>query len=1513
MAETKYARLIEGASRVTGAAYAKADVPGDFWVELTDFPMPGDAPVPGQPGKFARATAPDLVGGASRSVTISAAFGGGGLPVAAPVLVIAPAISGAAQVGQTLTASDGTWTGTGITYARVWRLDGAIVSTSLTYKPITADIGKTLAVTVTATNAGGSVSATSGATSAVIAAAPAGAILNVAAPLVAGEMNPGFALTLADSGIWTQDGAQIVPDEVDVIWERRSEATPSASIASISGATGQSYLQRESDHAYMIYANIAIRKGSVWSPYVRSAGMRCSKVSYGGWFGGGGWRNAKHFENITGRKLRWVKDGLTPTSWGAFQSSAFDALGLWVSNGMGRTPDNDRHFVLNVPLVAEWSGVTSGSARSPAGAAPYDKIGQGDANVSIGWGLRYTYQNYNTVSATVSAVDVAADTIAVPQAFYDATANGDRLTFTSTGTNPTISGASAPLAATDYSYAFKAGGNLLKLYTSPNSAVGGAALGLRNIGTAGSGTITVNRGRFEDANGVPLEITDIDHPSDFVRNYIRQAVTNTMTNTIFGKAVTLPDGTKDYANSTGYSVIKLRLGHEMNGNWYTWAAWPNYEAAHKYCARFMLKTWWERAAEVILADHSAHLIAEYGAANATTALIAAKKLFRPCFCANKNAPSGALIHTFWWGDDVMAGGTKPDGTFAYPPGDVTLDLYNDRWYDKFLSTENLPMTGDNLTRYLQDRAWRESKDRADRIDYFVRAMVGKTIPQMVADGYDKPDRGGFCLAWLDDFTADQTGRPGGMAPGRTIPGLAFNKGLSEYAGGERLQNATPRGGSGDDEVYYELIHRWLDGTLHTWLAAEVNVVLSHWGVGRIAEAESGCWGISEADYKTTFVLSTIFPNIIRNGGYLWNADSGYVQIDSDPIRHVPGAFIEERANLRTYSETDKVKDGLVIAAAGPFLTEGEFPRRLLGEQVNSGLRWCRDWMPEAFRRMLRTPTPLNTPNMVIPTAFGVARGKRNQLPFRMNHAGKRFTEVFVNISDASVDSATGAVVPEIGAANNIFTVAEVDAHRVTTGTTDYHLVVNKRQSMEAGVTQFTPYGAAHAIDACVTVATAAAVGKKIKVVFSDPANVTLNGGVAPVECVATIVDGFSIADVSVVKGSSSATLTISRAAHNGLASKVTWKAVPVPRPTGLVTAGTSLAVSGSDFTPASGEVQFSATDLTKQISVPIAPNGPTAEPKEFWVFISVPAGEPGAILDNFATVTVATNVAAPAYVSAPGTVGAWDMGQASLFTAPSNFGTLAPVAGTVALKAPYIGNTPAAPAIISPWTVPVMSFNRDDDPTQSDMLWDLTSPIANSPIEDIFQGRDPSFMFVAAFQPTDTGTGYVFGAARGISSTNFQRIGLLRQPTHVTPTAASQLVMRWNNSSAVNLALAPIKNDNLAAMAIHHHQGVTRAVFTTRDTDGTRTTTKINEAAAQNQIINPSDVAADYFTEMALGVSASRSAGSTLPAYFVSSTGGFHGRHSFLSVGTGLKDGAPLPFSDLEAIVAALVAAKFPA
>ncbi len=75
---------------------------------------------------------------------------------------VAPALSGTAQEGQTLTCSTGTWSGSP-TYTYQWKRNGSNITsaTNSTYTLVTADVGQSIKCTVTATNFIGSANADS--------------------------------------------------------------------------------------------------------------------------------------------------------------------------------------------------------------------------------------------------------------------------------------------------------------------------------------------------------------------------------------------------------------------------------------------------------------------------------------------------------------------------------------------------------------------------------------------------------------------------------------------------------------------------------------------------------------------------------------------------------------------------------------------------------------------------------------------------------------------------------------------------------------------------------------------------------------------------------------------------------------------------------------------------------------------------------------------------------------------------------------------------------------------------------------------------------------------------------------------------------------------------------------------------------------------------------------------------------------------------------------------------------
>lgn len=100
--------------------------------------------------------------------------------VTAPQSVAAPGLTGSTEVGQTLSATTGTWNdgGEAPAYTYQWLRNGVPIdgATAATYQTVAADVGATLAVRVTATNSGGSTNAVSAGFGPVVAPVAALAI-----------------------------------------------------------------------------------------------------------------------------------------------------------------------------------------------------------------------------------------------------------------------------------------------------------------------------------------------------------------------------------------------------------------------------------------------------------------------------------------------------------------------------------------------------------------------------------------------------------------------------------------------------------------------------------------------------------------------------------------------------------------------------------------------------------------------------------------------------------------------------------------------------------------------------------------------------------------------------------------------------------------------------------------------------------------------------------------------------------------------------------------------------------------------------------------------------------------------------------------------------------------------------------------------------------------------------------------------------------------------------------------
>jgi hypothetical protein len=145
----------------------------------------------------------------------------------------APGIAGTAKRTLTLTASAGTWTPAGATYAYQWQRDDGsgfadiTGATAAAYVLVTADVDATIRVKVTATNVDGSTSVASASTTVVVAATPGNRI----APGLTGGSRVGDMLTSTD-GAWSP-----AAESFDYQWQRRVAGT----YTDITGATAKTY------------------------------------------------------------------------------------------------------------------------------------------------------------------------------------------------------------------------------------------------------------------------------------------------------------------------------------------------------------------------------------------------------------------------------------------------------------------------------------------------------------------------------------------------------------------------------------------------------------------------------------------------------------------------------------------------------------------------------------------------------------------------------------------------------------------------------------------------------------------------------------------------------------------------------------------------------------------------------------------------------------------------------------------------------------------------------------------------------------------------------------------------------------------------------------------------------------------------------------------------------------------------------------------------------------------------
>jgi hypothetical protein len=202
--------------------------------------------IPGAVGSAYAATAEDLAHNLAVVVTAAGTLGTASAtssesqPILGilPTNTVLPSISGLLQDGSLLSASNGSWSGSEpISYAYQWQLCNALgkacedlsgaTGSSLKLDP--SEIGKTLALVVTATNVAGSASATSSITGLIAGILPQ----NTALPSISGLLQDGGLLSIA-TGSWS--GSQ--PISYAIQWQLCNALGEACK--DLAGATGSS-------------------------------------------------------------------------------------------------------------------------------------------------------------------------------------------------------------------------------------------------------------------------------------------------------------------------------------------------------------------------------------------------------------------------------------------------------------------------------------------------------------------------------------------------------------------------------------------------------------------------------------------------------------------------------------------------------------------------------------------------------------------------------------------------------------------------------------------------------------------------------------------------------------------------------------------------------------------------------------------------------------------------------------------------------------------------------------------------------------------------------------------------------------------------------------------------------------------------------------------------------------------------------------------------------------------------
>jgi hypothetical protein len=208
---------------------------------------------------------------------------------AEPTISGAPAVTGAASAGSTLSCATGTWSGaTSIT--RAWLRNGTAIpgATGATYVTAAADIGTSVSCRVTATNAAGSAVADS---NAVVVAV--GAFTSVGAPVIGGTVKVGQRVT-ATPGTWTP-----TPSAYAYQWLRSG--------APIAGATTNAYVLQPADRGRAL----SVRVTASGNGATTAARTSAARTVLAGTFAKGKKPTVKGKAKV-GKKLKAIRGSFSP-------------------------------------------------------------------------------------------------------------------------------------------------------------------------------------------------------------------------------------------------------------------------------------------------------------------------------------------------------------------------------------------------------------------------------------------------------------------------------------------------------------------------------------------------------------------------------------------------------------------------------------------------------------------------------------------------------------------------------------------------------------------------------------------------------------------------------------------------------------------------------------------------------------------------------------------------------------------------------------------------------------------------------------------------------------------------------------------------------------------------------------------------------------------------------------------------------------------------------------------------